>query len=216
MSATLVKEITFILKTFISEERMFTLVDVSREIQKNGSQLPHSAIRELAKPIADDVLLTAADWYTSETIQIPTPQGVVSAILYRPEWEDSEEYVAALKPKLAKAAAPVLAPAAPVAASAPAQVTGQVPSCAANAKLCVALKYRADGRVEIPQAALTTAELTDLVSIINHPNSISIVDGDEKGAIGVRLTLKDLAASNLTGKQLFACAFGDKVVICAA
>ena len=210
MTATLVKEITFVLKTFIGEERMFTLVDVSREIQKNGSQLPHSTIREYAKPIADDVLLTAADWYTSETIHIPTPQGVVSAILYRPEWEDGEEYIAALKPKLAKAA-----PAAPVVASAPVQA-GQVPSCAANAKLCIALKYRSDGRVEIPQAALSAADLTDFVAVIHHPNSISLIDGDYKSAVGVRLTLKDLAASNLSGKQLFACAFSDKVVICAA
>lgn len=214
MSAITVKEITFVLKNFVSEERMFTLLDISREMQKNNCPLSHSEIRQYAKPIVDDVLLTAADWYTSETITIPTPLGKVDAILYRPEWEEADDYVAALTPKAKPVAT---APAAPTVKSAPApvQVSGTLPSCAANAKLCVALKYRSDGRVEIPQAAIAAASLAGMVSVVLHPNSISIVDGSDKNAEGVRLTLSDLAKANLSGKQLFACAFSDKVVICS-
>jgi hypothetical protein len=220
MSSDLVKNVTFVIKQFVKEEKMFTLLDISREVQKVANTIiSHTEIREYSKPIVEDVLLSSADWFTSENVTLETANGKVSAVLYFPEWEDPETYVAATKNKCITKTQPQ-----PVyktvAQPAPAPVTvnqsSSLPACTANARWWVFAKVRSDGKIEIPHKAIVEAGLDGgAIDVVVHPNSISIVAGYTKLANGVRVGTQALAQANLTGKQIVICAFSDKVVLCS-
>jgi hypothetical protein len=216
MSSEIVKHVTFVIRKFLKEEKMFTLLDISREVQKVASAiLSHTEIREYSKPIVEDVLLSSADWFTSETVTLDSANGKVSAVLYFPEWEDPADYVSAVNAKCsAKPQSPT-----PVYKTVSAQTTtsqSTLPSCTATARWWAFAKVRSDGKIEIPQKALVEAGLDGgVIDVVIHPNSISIVEGSSKLANGVRVGTQSLAQANLTGKQIVVCSFPNKVVLCS-
>lgn len=232
MSSTLVKQITFVLKKFLKEEKSFTLLDLSRELQKSSSvSLTHTELREYTKPILDDLILPIADWYAAEAVKINTVHGVVEAVVYHPEWEDVQDYVVATEAKLKIPAQTTnyvqtglsqkLPTSITTANSGPVQIhtvnakTTQ-PACCANARWCAQVKVRSDGKLEIPQKAISASGIdSGYVDIIVHPNSISIVDGVKKSSLSLRIGVSDLASANLSGKQLYVCSFNGKVIVCA-
>lgn len=212
----LVARITEVITNFIQNEEQFTILDVSNAVKQDGNEfVKHMEVRDLAKPILK-VLIETGLPYEAREIDVNTKNGVEKAVLYTPFHIKTEEYVKtnqiAIKPPVVYSA-PAAAPATPKVQKS----NSNVPKFVANADDYVVVKVRKDGAIEIPTSLFAVAGL-DLVSdvdIINHPNSISIVEGTQKVMrSGLRISATCLNASNISNvSQVYVAAFKDKIVI---
>lgn len=202
---------------FINKSESFTILDISNTVNAqanpfaNEAQAKHYEVRTIAKPILD--VLVVGRGYEATSIGVVLIDGTqATAMLYHSENVDPNTYVkkaqsvlkTAVVPSSNKSATPVQKKAA------------AVPAHATNARATLRVKVRADGALEVPALLLVEAQLVQNdVDVVNHPNSVSVVLGNDRVATaGFRVSAKTLAESNLRGlPEVWVSAFSDKIVI---
>lgn len=220
----LIQRVIEAINSFINKQASFTILEISNLVKTDGGPFAsHQEVRAIAKPILDGLI--AGRGYAVSPISVHTATGAPdTANLYHPVTTSALSYTAtaqrAVTPGQVAVAAKVAAAVAPAPQASPAPVAKAAAPVAApahlkNAHIAKVVKPRSDGGIEIPQAMLDEVALEE-VTIVNHPNSISIVAGDDRivGISGFRLAKSTLAKSGLdTGAPLNVCVFSDKILI---
>lgn len=220
--SNLVSRVTKVIESFLKNDDMFTLLDVSEAVKADGEGfVRHGEVREVARPILRAFM--DAFWYTSTEIEVQTSGGPAMADLFHPESLNPDDYVARTKVATAPAAIPVCS--GPCSCNKPIVPPVAVPkvvatsNLASHSHLTVEVDYRLDGSIQIPRSVLKAAgiEVFDDVEIVNHPNSIGISLTSNANRIvneNFRISKSSLAESNLVGHQhLLISAFSNKLVI---
>lgn len=205
------------IQTAITKADLFTILDISEAIKADGGPfVRHREVHEIARPILDALIgsnTAIYAQYTFEDIDVNTKDGVKGARLYYPKHKDPNSYVGRAK----AASAPKVTIATP-------KVFVQHPKSTsahkrfAGAKLEVLVdSSRSDGSMEIPVKVIVASGLLGKpVTVVNHPNSISIkVDTNSTRIMkqGFRLTFNTLDESNIDNTPIRFAAFSDTIVI---
>lgn len=213
----LLTRVTDVIRNKISNQEMFTLLDVSNAVKNDGGDFySHSQIHDVAIPILDS--LYPSFNYDVSVIDVQLKHGAPArANCYHPMGSDPNNYTnrnqEALKPSACSTPTKTT-----LQKVVPVVVKPTVSSAVTNAHATrVARPRKSDGCIQVSINLLVACGFAEgnMVDVVIHPNSISVIPGTDKMITrNFRIGSTALNQAGLGGSPVNLCAFNDKLVIC--